>query len=187
MHKKLFEIARKVYQQHALTPLAKKALYLLIKDDTEMVKLALDFAIEEALDLVQRQIRAVIAKEPPLDGAPGANGANTHGGPRHYSKEYQQSITAACGLYYQFPMMDGTLLVNAKREHILKDASRYWKNTFGNQFKAEFLDLVASGMDKTQKVLDAWTEAELRELAEKARKKTKKFKKTKELKPPQIA
>ena len=187
MHKKLFEIARKVYHEHALTPAAKKVFYQLIKDDAELVKLALDFAIEEALDLAQRHMRALITRDPAAAEASSTNGEKDHGGPRHYSRSLQRAVVAACGLYYQFPMMDGTTLAHARKEHVAKDASRYWKNSHGNRFKAEFLDLVGAGMDQTQKVADAWTEEELRELASNARKKTNRFKKSKEMKPPQIA
>lgn len=188
MHKKLFNIARKIYREHALTPVAKKAFYEVIKNDQELMKLAVDFAIEEALDLTQREMRSIITRETSdSEEVVAANGENTHGGPRRYSKNRQQAVVAACGLYYQFPMMDGTALANAGREHILKDAERYAKNAYGNLFKRDFLRLVAHGMDKTQKVIDAYSEAELRHLADVARNKVNKRKKKEEQRPPEIA
>lgn len=142
---KLNKIAREVYDDEGgYCEGAIEALEQLIMSDKELVQYAVRQIASDSLRHVQREVRTIISNAP---GTPAA----------HYgSSEMRERLNKSLRKYslYDWPMMNGTKLKDATKEHVLSDATRYRVNEAGNARKARFLEMVARKMKNDQKAGD---------------------------------
>lgn len=150
---KIYELAEAAYEAHGDSEVALDKLVDEIIQDDALVEGSARFAAKHALAQSRRIVRCVIEGEPQ----------------KRYSKAFQQQIQVACGQFLKWPLMDGTELAKATKEHVLRDAERFQANADGNARKARFLKLVAERLQDGELVGEVLTDGELRKLMEEAK------------------
>ena len=81
--------------------------------------------------------------------------------PKIFPREFQKKMQNACRPYFDWPMSDGTKLIYATKEKIMKDQRMFIVNATGNLKRAKFLEKVIEGMKDGQTVEEVYDEKEL--------------------------
>jgi len=84
--------------------------------------------------------------------------------PKTFTAEYQEEVVSRLGKYFDWPMMDGTRLKDATREHVVKDAERYASIARGCDKNSRFLFGVAERMRPGQVAGRVVTQEEMAEI-----------------------
>ena len=154
----VLQAAKRIYVEHGSTPTAQEMLQALIRGDETMLDHAIRMAAETALSAARHAARSVIVAATPAASAP-----------KVFSREFSESVQIAVGRYYNFPLMDGTLLADATKDKLLRDSSRYAAQAAGCVRNARFLQLIADGLTDGRTVREVFTEERLGELMREAR------------------
>jgi len=136
-----------------LTPEAVAALEADVKADRTLLAYAVRCAAYDALRAANHKARQELlaAAAPPT-----------------VSPERQQAIEAGARGYLSWPLMDGTPLGDADKEHLLSDAARHRQYAAGNVRSAKFYEALAARMRAGEKVKDVWEEEAVGRLLRKA-------------------
>lgn len=153
----IYDLAKDTYESHGIGDEAIQDLIDKISEEASLVEQALRGLAVDALMEAQRRARAKITKSVTK--------------PKVYTEEMQEAVTKACARFLHWPMMDGTLLGDATKTHLLKDAERYKANADGNLRNMKFLSLVAERLEDKQKVKEVFTDEELAKIMHKVSKK----------------
>lgn len=156
MSNKLLVLARGIYPQFGLDEEGIHALQEHVLADPNLVAEVVRFACLEALKNVQYETRQVIAgkkKEPYR--------------PKTFTTEQQNIIVAGCGKWLNWPMMNGTLLKNATKEHLLQDIQKYRNMYVGHYQNMRFLEEVANKLKDGQTVGEVLTDKQLTKIRNK--------------------
>lgn len=90
-------------------------------------------------------------------------------GVRDLDDAIKGAIHASVGEFYSWPLMDGSLLGDADREKVVKNADRMAAEVATKGRNANFLRLVATGLVEGQTVRQRYKEKELAALMEEAK------------------
>lgn len=155
----ILQAAKRIYVEHGSSSLAAQdRLQALIRSDETMLDHAICMAAEQAMSVARHAVRAVIVAATPAASAP-----------KVFSREFSESVQIAVGRFYNFPLMDGTLLADATREKLVRDSGRYAAQAVGCIRSAKFLQLIADGLTGELTVREVFTEERLAELMREAR------------------
>lgn len=156
MSEQLRAVARGAYEKHGMGEEALKEVEEYIRKNEDLFNDAIRLAAKEVLGAAQHMARQRIV-------APAAFV------PKKYSKEFQQSVQYACGKFFNWPLMDGTKLGEARKEHLLRDAARFQINAQANAKNARFLEMIAAKLPEDKTVREVFSEEQLRVFMNKAR------------------
>ena len=140
---------------------AKNKLRKQANKDEDLRDALLEMGISEAIWWAQRMTRTKIANQDPEDQ-----------NPVKYSDELQEALKKSPHNTFGFlhwPMMDGSRLKDADKEHVLSDADRFFANAKGNAERGRFLQLVGNKMKAGQKVGQVWKETQLTKLMQRVK------------------
>jgi hypothetical protein len=147
----LKDLAATVYKDLGFSEEGLAELARRIAGNPEWVADAVKTAAYDLLTAAQRTFRRHVASahyDAPIlvlkdQGTPSLDTA------RVFSRKTQERVEqSAAGKFLLWPMMDGTPLGDADREHLLSDARRYLGNTKGNLREALFLLSLAERVGK---------------------------------------
>ena len=152
----LLDVAREVYRKSVDYDDAVAKLARRIRRDERLYEAVVRSAAEDMIGRVQHETRKRIARG---DAA----------APATYDPEKFVRIAGTVNrIFLDWPMMDGTKLGKADREHCLSDATRYHLNARGNLRNARFLEKVAGKLRPGQAVEDVLDDRRLAALMKKA-------------------
>jgi hypothetical protein len=159
-----------VYLKHdGCIETAKEEIKQLIRANEILLDQAVEQAANASIHKAKTQARRQIEGRKPAE-----EGETTKEDrmPRTFPRRLRESVVYECGKYFSWPLMDGTPLRAATREHLLEDASRYRGNAHGNLKSALFSEYVAAKVPEGRTVGDVptLTEKHLAKLMQKAEK-----------------
>lgn len=156
MSDKLRLTAENLYAEQGCSLEAIRKLEDLIQSDEILMAYAIHQAAYTAMHQAQCAARSAITNPDKFQ-------------PKRYSRAFQERVQQACLGFYDWPLMDGTKLADATKEHVLQDADRFRTLAEGNARNSRFLRLVGEKLQAGSKVRDTFTEEQLAEIMEKAK------------------
>ncbi len=147
----LLQAARRIYAERGGSNDETKAqLILEIKGDADILEAAIRLAADTAMASARHAARAIIIAATPAAQAP-----------KVFSPEFAASVEISCGRFYSWPLTDGTLLADATKDKLVRDATLYRRQAAGCARNGRFLELVAARLREGQQVREAYTEEQL--------------------------
>lgn len=159
MSEKLRKIAVDAFAEHlGREEKAINVVAAAIRKDRDLLDDAVLAAARDAVGYARHRARVTIAQPVPEGRKPVP-----------VDRREQRIVQVAAGMYYNWPMMDGSRLADATREHLLEDAARYLRMRQGVTKNMRFLVLVARDLKPGETVRSRYkTNEALAELHDRA-------------------
>lgn len=152
----LYSLARELYGEHGHSDACLTALVDRVLESPDLTAQAVRAAALDAVLKAQQAQRNLIERQ-------ALTRQEVPESPR-YSPSLRSALLRRGDRYLDWPMMDGSRLGDATKEHLLKDSSHYQVQSEANARHARFLTLVATKVRGSQRVRDRLDDQALADL-----------------------